>query len=473
MEEKKISWHALALMTFSFVWGFGNIINGFAKYGGLKAIVSWLIIFIIYFVPYSLMVGEMGSAFKHAGGGVSSWVNETFGAKLAYYAGWTYWIVHMPYISQKPSRVIIASSWIMYGDARISKGNVMLIQFASIAIFLIILYLASKGVNFVKRISSLAGTTIFVMSLLFILLALAAPYITAAQVPTFQLNKATLMPNFDANFFLNLSILVFAVGGSEKISPYVNKMKNPGKDFPKGMIALVVMVAFTAVIGTIALAMIFDPNNPPKDLLTNGSYYAFKKLGEYYGVGNLLMILYAVCELISQIAVITICVDAPLRILIESSDSRFIPKSLTVKNQHDAYINGMKLIGVIITILILIPAFGIKSVDSLVDWLVKLNSVCMPLRYLWVFFAYIGLKKAGEKFSAEYRFTNSKTFGYIMGGWCFFFTAAACILGIYSDDPFKLIMNIITPIVLVTLGLIMPYVAKKENGILPNTNKEA
>ena len=60
-------------------------------------------------------------------------------------------------------------------------------------------------------------------------------------------------------------------------------MKNPSKDFPRGMIALVVMVCTTAILGTFALALMFDTNNIPKDLLTNGTYYAFQTLGNYYG----------------------------------------------------------------------------------------------------------------------------------------------------------------------------------------------
>ncbi len=50
--------------------------------------------FVLYFVPYSLMVGKLGSAFKSQGGGVSSWLYETLGPKFAYYAGWTYWACH-------------------------------------------------------------------------------------------------------------------------------------------------------------------------------------------------------------------------------------------------------------------------------------------------------------------------------------------------------------------------------------------
>ena len=67
--EKKIFWYSLAFMAFSAVWGFGNVINGFSEYGGLKAIVSWIIIFAVYFIPYALMVGELGTACRDAGGG--------------------------------------------------------------------------------------------------------------------------------------------------------------------------------------------------------------------------------------------------------------------------------------------------------------------------------------------------------------------------------------------------------------------
>ncbi len=52
MAEKKdnhILWQNLAIMVFSGVWGFGNIINGFSEYNGLKAIVAWLMLFAVYF----------------------------------------------------------------------------------------------------------------------------------------------------------------------------------------------------------------------------------------------------------------------------------------------------------------------------------------------------------------------------------------------------------------------------------------
>ena len=460
--NKRITWLTLSFMAFSTVWGFGNVINGFSEFGGLQAIVSWVIIFAIYFIPYALMVGELGSSFKELGGGVSSWISETIGPKMAYYAGWTYWVVHLPYISQKPQGAIIAGSWAIFQSNTVSNMNPVVLQIACLVVFIIGLFIANKGMNPLKKITTIAGTSMFVMSILFIILMVAAPSITGGSFIDIDWSLKTFIPTFDLKYFTSISILVFAVGGCEKISPYVNKMDDPSKGFPKGMISLAIMVAVCAILGTISLGMMFDSNNIPQDLLTNGSYYAFQRLGEYYNVGNLFVVLYAITNFIGQASTLVISIDAPLRMLLGSCDKKYMPESMFKQNEYGAYTNGNKLIGVIVSILIVIPAFGIGSVDAIVKWLVKLNAVCMPLRYLWVFVAYIALKKAGEKFSAEYKFTKSKVLGIIMGAWCFIFTAFACIGGMYSEDTFHLTLNVVTPFVLFGLGLIMPKIAEKE-----------
>ena len=59
----------------------------------------------------------------------------------------------------------------------------------------------------------------------------------------------------------------------------------------------------------------------------------------------------------------------------------------------------------------------------------------------------------------------------MFGLWCFLFTAFACILGMvpkfeYASDPqgwlFQLASNIVTPIVLILLGMILPAIARRE-----------
>ena len=470
MEQKKINWKLLAFMAFSTVWGFGNVVNGFVWFNGIQVIFSWIFMFALYFVPYALMVGELGSAFKNAGGGVSSWIRETMGTKIAYYAGWTYWACHITYIASKPSGGLKALSWVIFRSAELyDRLPSIYIQLITFALLLIFCYVASRGLNPLKKMATLAGSSMFVMSLLYIVMMFAAPAINPkADYVSLDFSLKNLIPNFRLEYFTSLSILVFAVGGCEKISPYVNKVENPSKGFPKGMIALAIMVVVCAMLGTIAMGMMFDPTliNASEESFNsyaaNGAYWAFQRLGAYYGIGDTLLVIYALCNMVGQFAVLIMSIDAPLRMLLDNEDTKqFIPKKLLKQNDVGAYTNGIIMVAVLSGSIILAQSF-VPGAAAVLKQLTKLNSVCMPLRYLWVFAAYIALRKAGDKFHPEYRFVKNNTLALAFGVWCFLITAASCLLGMHSKDTFTMALNIITPLVLSILGIIMPLLAKNE-----------
>lgn len=309
----------------------------------------------------------------------------------------------------------------------------------------------------------------FVMSILYIIMMFAAPAINpGADYVTMDISFKNLIPNFNVAYFTSLSILVFAVGGCEKISPYVNKVENPSKGFPKGIIAMAVMVLVCAILGTIAMGKMFDPalinasDEAFNSYAANGSYWAFQKLGEYYHVGDTFLVIYALCNLIGQFAILILSIDAPLRMLLENEKTKeFIPSAMRRQNKYGAYSNGIKLVIVLAGAIIVVQTF-MPGAAAVLQQLTRLNSVCMPMRYLWVFVAYLALRKAYDKIPAEYRFVKNQKIAVFFGGWCFFVTAACCIMGMYSKEPLTLALNIITPVVLTALGLIMPKLAQRE-----------
>ena len=469
-DSKKMKWYILAFIAFSGVWGFGNVTNGFIYFNGIQAIFSWILIFVLYFIPYALMVGELGSAFKTSEAGVSSWINNTINPKIAYFAGWTYWVCHITYIASKGSGGLKALSWAIFCNAETYDAfPSFYIQIATLIILLFFCWVASRGLNPLKKLASIAGTSMFIMSILYIVLMIAAPAINPnAGLAHVDFNIKNILPNFDITYITSLSILIFAVGGVEKISPYVNKVENPAKGFPKGIIAMAIMVMACAILGTLAMGMMFDPAviNSSKETfnsyVANAPYWAFQKLGQYYHVGNALLILYALCNMIGQFAVLLVSIDAPLRILLGNEETRqYLPSGLMKQNEHGAYINGIKLVAILSGSLILIQSL-VPGAANVLAQLTKLNSVCMPFRYLWVFVAYLALRKSIDKFPAEYRFAKSQTVAKFFGIWCFAITLISCILGMYSDDKFTMLLNIITPVFLAALGFIMPILAKRE-----------
>lgn len=468
--QKKIKWYMLSFMCFSTLWGFGNVTNGYLYFNGLQVIFSWIWMFALYFVPYALMVGELGSAFKDLGGGVTSWVQETTGPKVAYYAGWTYWACHVTYIASKGSGGLKALSWMVFQNAETyDTFPTLYVQLATLAVFLFFCWVASRGLNPLKKLATLAGSSMFVMSILYILLMFAAPILNP-NGGFVELDFSNFVPTFDVSYFTNLSILVFAVGGIEKISPYVNKMEgNPAKQFPKSMIFAAIMVIVCAIFGTIAMGMMFDPNvvfesaESQTAYIANGAYWAFERLGEYYGIGNTLMIIYAACNAIGQFSTLVVSIDAPLRMLLDDPNTRqFVPKQLLKQNDVGAYVNGIWMVIILSGSIILAQTF-VPGAASVLAQLNKLNSVCMPLRYVWVFFAYIMLRKANNKFSREYKFVKNNGVALFFGFFCLLLTLFCCITGMYSPDPFTVVLNVVTPVVLTALGLILPAIRKAQD----------
>ena len=196
------------------------------------------------------------------------------------------------------------------------------------------------------------------------------------------------------------------------------------------MLCLAVMVAVCAILGSLAMGMMFDSRNIPDDLMTNGQYYAFQKLGEYYNMGNTLMVIYAIANTLGQVAALVFSIDAPLKVLLGDADSKYIPASLCRTNASGTPVNGYFLTLVLVAILIMLLTLGIGDMNNLYKWLFNLNSVVMPLRYLWVFVAFIAVVRLAQKYKPEYVFIRNKPLAITVGIWCFAFTAFACLTGI-------------------------------------------
>lgn len=98
--------------------------------------------------------------------------------------------------------------------------------------------------------------------------------------------------------------------------------------------------------------------------MMNGAYYCFAKLGAYYGVGRAFVILYAICQFFGQAATLAISIDAPIKFLLSDVDPKFVPHSFTKINEKGIPVSGYKLTGILVSILIIVPALGIGRHDN-------------------------------------------------------------------------------------------------------------
>lgn len=464
-----ISWPILALMCFVTVIGFDDLIYNF-KNQGMGVITSWVLMLFLYVIPYSLMVGQLGSIFNHEGGGLSSWIRGTNGEFLGYFTAWTYWAASIPYVVDTANSVVVGIGWAITGSSKfqdaISNSQFALWTLLTFAVFILV---QSHFKRSLELLSMIGGIAMFGMTVLFVIMSISSLAL-GGHIATQPMNLGAIVPKFDLKYLTTVGLLIYAVNGCELIAPFVTKMKKPQTEFPKSMLMLVGMTAFLTIFGSFSLGIFFNAHHLPNDLKMNGSYYAFQALGQQYHVGNLFMYLFAWTEVFFLIALLAVLLDAMTRMLISDTGEHYMPKFLRKTNAAGLPVNGYLLTCVLSGFILLLGIF-LPDMNDIFNWLLNLNGIISPGVTCWIFYAFMRVRKNSVKYPSSYVFIKNDKLAWLVGFWALAVTAIATVFGIAPQDVtefssiwwYELIINIVAITVLIGLGTILPLITRREN----------
>ena len=467
--KKYISWPILTLMAFCTVIGLDDIMYNFQNQG-MPVVTSWVIMCLFYVIPYSLMVGQLGSVFNSEGGGLSSWVRGTNGEFLGYFTAWTYWAASIPYAVDSANEIIVDIGWALTGSekfqSQISNTKFALMTFAMFIIFIIIEHYFSHSM---EVLSTIGGGLMLIMTLMFVFLAFVGLAKSGGHMATQPFSWRTLIPKFDMHYWTTIAMLIYALNGCELVAPYVTKMKKPKSDFPKAMVALAIMTIFLTVFGSFALGIYFNSYHIPNDLKMNGAYYVFDMVGHQYGMGKTLLYVWAWTSVFYNAALLAVLLDAMTRMLISDTGDKYMPKFLQKKDKNGLPINGYVLTVSLSAFIMLLGIF-LPDMNDIFNWLLNLNGIISPGVTCWIFFSFMQIRENSAKFTSDYVFIKNDKLAYLAGLFLLIVTAAATILGIAPQDIkkfsgywwYELIINIIAIIVLIGLGVILPSIRRRE-----------
>ncbi|WP_420915102.1 APC family permease [Lactobacillus rizhaonensis] len=456
-------------MAFCTVIGLDDIMYNFQNQG-MPVVTSWIIMCLFYVIPYSLMVGQLGSVFNNEGGGLSSWVRGTNGEFLGYFTAWTYWAASIPYAVDSANEIIVDIGWALTGSekfqSQISNTKFALMTFAMFIIFIIVEHYFSHSM---EVLSTIGGGLMLIMTLMFVFLAFLGLAKSGGHMATQPFTWRTLIPKFDMHYWTTIAMLIYALNGCELVAPYVTKMKKPKSDFPKAMIALALMTIFLTVFGSFALGIYFNSYHIPNDLKMNGAYYVFDMVGRQYGLGKTLLYVWAWTSVFYNAALLAVLLDAMTRMLISDTGDKYMPKFLQKKDKNGLPINGYVLTVSLSAFIMLLGIF-LPDMNDIFNWLLNLNGIISPGVTCWIFFSFMQIRKNSQKFTSDYVFIKNDKLGYLAGLFLLIVTAAATILGIAPQDIkkfsgywwYELIINIVAIIVLIGLGVILPSIRKRE-----------
>ena len=414
-QKQYIPWVVVGLMDFVTVIGFDDIIYNFQNQG-LVAFTSWIIMTFFYVIPYNLIVAHMGSTFSEHGGGITSWMRETNGDTVGYYAAWFYWITGLPYVVDVANSVVISFGWIANGNGNIQAnlGNAWF-GILTAVIFVIFIWLQHFFKNkSLEIMSTIGGGAMFIMTVLFVVMTFVG-LSKGAPIATRPFDFKAFIPKdfFSLSFLSTFGLFVFAMNGSELAAPYTKDMRHPARDFPKALKMIAIMTMFLTLFGTFSLGVYFNAHHLPNDLKMNGSYYAFQAIGRQFGLGNSLMYLFAVVQGIYMLAQLAVILDASTRVF--------------------------------------------------------LSGIVSPLSTCFLFWSYTMVRLHQDRFpTPAYTYLKNRKVGLFVGIWMLGITFLLGTLGFFPTDAttetfaLMLVLNIVVPIGMVALGVLMPWIAQRQ-----------
>lgn len=416
---KKLGLWTLVMLIFVPTFGFGNITTNAVALGP-AAIPSWLIVSLLFFLPLSGIIAELASANNGKEGGIYTWIESCIGPNWAYIGTWSYFIANLFYLQMIFSRIPVMVSWAIFGENRFTDSNAYILPYIAIAIALILTWIAAKGVKTFSKLSDFGGKFTLAVTIIFIVFAILG--VIVGKPSATQFTTSTVVPKFDIDYFSTFSWLLFAVAGAEVAGTYIKDVDNPKKTFPKAVIIATVFVALSYIIGSLAVCFVASPDAIQKAGLKDASYVVYKLLAQQWGLNGKIMIqIYALILTLTSIAAYVVWMESPIRAMFSEVPAGTFPKVLTKKSEDGTLKNALWIQFVIVFILIIVPAVGLKSVEKLFETMNNLSSLSLMVPYIILAAAYFVYRLRGNK--APYTMFKSN-------GLALFVAAVVFILGV-------------------------------------------
>lgn len=470
-KSKKLGFWSLVMLIFVPTFGFTNITNN-AVYIGPAAIPSWLLVALLYFLPMAIMFAELAGAHTDKSGGIYTWIKSGLGEKWAFIGTWSYFIANLFYLQFVFSRIPVFASWAFYGENKFNDSNAYMLPIIGIVMCIILTWIATKGVEKFSKISDIGGKFTLGATVLFILFAIVG-FLTGTPSATVVTTK-DIIPEFNVAYFATFSWLLFAVAGAEVGGTYIDKVKNPKKTFPRGVLMATVLIAFSYVVGSATVFLVASPETLSSAGLKDASFIVYKILAQNMGMnGQLVVQVYALILTITSIAAYVLWIESPIKAMFSEVPENTFPKLLTKTDKKGSLINALWIQCIVVVVLIAIPLVGLKSIDSFFKLITDLSALSLVLPYLIIGVAYMRFRLKGLE--GEYTIFKSK-FAYMTASIIVILITLAGFFGagldyvIGAKTTFEAIKQIVMtyggPIILIFVGIIIKKLSLKKASLV-------
>src|SRR3990167_10982040 len=322
---------------------------------GSTLIFFFILSAIIFLIPAALVSAELASNIPEKGG-IYHWVKLAFGEKIAFLATWLQWINTIAWFPTILSFIAGTAAYLI--DPALAQNKYYLVSVILI-VFWSLTLVSLKGVHISSRFASFCAMIGFVIPIVFIL-ALLFIWLLAGKPLQIHLNASALLPNWQhMDNWVALTAIMTAFLGMELATVHIKEVANPQKTFPRALAFSTLIILFTMILGSLAIAFVLPYNQIN---LVNGTIQTFSYFLASYHMSWLVPIL-TLLLIIGSIGGITSWVISPAKSLLQAAHQGFLPAYFKKENKHGVAQNLLLIQAVLVSIVCLAFLF-IPSVNG-------------------------------------------------------------------------------------------------------------
>lgn len=340
--SQKISVLALVLLITGAIDSIRNL-PGTALFGS-SLIFFFIFSALVFLIPVALISAELSAAWSEDEGGIYSWVKHAFGEGVAFITIWLQWINTLVWY---PTILSFIAGTIAYlVDPDLAQNKYYLVG-VILFIFWSLTLVGLSGLKASAHFASFCAIVGMIVPMGFIIL-LALIWIIQGNPIAIDLSPAQLLPKWsDSQSWVSLTAIMTSFLGMELAAVHVRNVKNPQENFPKAMFFSVLLILFTMILGSLAIAFVL-----PKEQisLVDGVMRAFDNFLHAYHIPWLMPIL-ALLLLIGSLGSMINWIISPAKGLLMAAKHDFLPQSLCTVNKHGVASRILLLQAVLVTAL--------------------------------------------------------------------------------------------------------------------------
>lgn len=403
---------------------------------GSSLIFFFIVSALIFLIPVAFISAELSSTWSEEEGGIYSWVKHAFGEKWAFLTIWLQWINTMVWYPSIISFIAGTAAYFVNSDLAVNKGYIVSVI---IIVFWSMTLVSLRGVCASAKFASVCAIVGMIIPMVVIII-LGIIWICQGNPIQVHFTLNTLVPHFHHNeSWISLTAIMTAFLGMELASVHVTQVKDPKKNFPKGIFYSVILILLTMIFGALAIAFVL-----PRDeiSLVSGTMQAFSRFFGVYHLDWMIPVI-TVMLLIGSLGGMINWIISPVKGMLMAAESGYMPPWLTKRNKKGVAGNLLIIQAILVTFLcsafLLIP-----SVNGIYWLLTALSTQLYMLMYVMMFISAIKIKKLYKDKHRPFSVPGGKKGYYVV-----------CFLGLIGC-AITLIVGFIPPEML-NIGSVLRY----------------